>query len=105
MAMHFHQKTQVVFRIRAPAHHHLVGQNPEGVNVGALIQRVALDLFGGHVIHGASEIKILRADGTGQSKVQDFKFVARQNDDVGGIDIPVNNPLAVGILKAAANLI
>ncbi len=90
----------------------------EGVDVGARVEGVALGLLGGHVLGGADGGAQLGAfalddggvlsEGLGDAEVEDLGEVSDAcdgfEDDVGGLEVAVDDVAAVGLLEACGDL-
>ena len=80
---------------RHPAAHHLVEDDAQRVEVGAGIDGVALHLLGGEVLGGAQHRALGRVVGVGDlgdAEVGDHHPVVVGEEDVGRLDVPVDEP-------------
>ncbi len=100
---------------RQLAHHHLEQHGPDGIEIGAAVQRLAPCLFRGHVLGRAADLALLggqrseihrrtliavkevvRINRLGQSKIAHLDeiriAVAFNQDDVVGFEIAVDDP-------------
>ena len=116
----------LVARKRAMTRQHLEEDNPEGPNVGALVDGFPLRLLGAHVRGGAKDEAHLGhrrrgdrrrereaaatahsrrgVDRLGQSEVEHLHRPARRQLDVGGFQVAVDDPCAVRGLERIADL-
>src|SRR5262249_28053795 len=82
---------------------HLVQHHPERVDVCSCIQRPALHLLGRHITycpHGHTGVGqglglLRRAVKLGQTEIEKFGVTLLRDEDVRGLDIPVNDPGAM----------
>ncbi len=92
---------------RLRVRHQLVGDDADGVHVGAVIQRSADHLFGGHVVQRAELIAGIR-DGrirrVGETEIQNLDGAGDVEYDVGRFDIAVDDALGVGEMEARAQI-
>src|SRR5689334_16642846 len=88
---------------------HLVENDARGPEVGAVIHRLGEDLFGGHVGDGSDDDagfrkRTLDVRAAGQTEVYDLDLAVGVDDEVGGLDVAVDDALAVRVLKAGEEL-
>ena len=108
----------------APAGDHLVKNRAEGKNIGAAIDLPALGLLGRHVGHGADDgaffclrvfltamVAVADSGSTleffgqlGQAEVEQFHAAVVGDDDVGRLQIAVNDSGCVGARQGVGNL-
>ncbi len=87
----------------------LVGQHPEGEDVGALVELLTLHLLGREIGGssdrgaGLSEPALLMQQ-LGHPEVHDLGRAVLEDPDVGRLDVAMHDPLAVGVLEAARDL-
>src|SRR6185295_1171375 len=87
---------------------HFVKDGAEGKDVAAMIQSRALELFGRHIGYGAHDhvglgecergdliVPVFWRDDLGEAKVEDFGVPEFADENVCGLDVAVNDALAV----------
>ena len=94
--------------VRQPAGQQFVEDHAEGVDVasGVDVDRVGVDLFGTHVLEGADHLTDRGLTGglnvgVGQARdteVEDLGLARGVDQDVGGLQIAVDDPLLVGVV-------
>ena len=93
---------------RHPAAQHLVEHDAEAVEVGAAVDRLGLDLLGRQVLGGAEERPLLgevgRLGGLGDAEVADLHPAVLGQQDVGGLDVAVDEAGGVGDRQRAGDL-
>jgi len=95
--------------LRALAGEHLVEHDAEGVDVGARIGLAGV-LLGGHVVGGAhddigpGEAAGGTGGGAGEAEVGELGAPILGEEDIGGLDVAVDDALAVRELQGIANL-
>jgi hypothetical protein len=84
----------------------LVEDDPQAVHVAAAVHCSAIPagLFRGHVGRGAKDLAVqghgdLAGVPLGQPKIHQVGRAVLTQQDVGGLHVPVNHPLAVGVLE------
>ena len=100
-------------RIRIMTREYLVENDAQRINVGARVDivRVSAGLFGRHVGQRADDVlrhgnhRVDRSGKLfGQSEIEDFGAALRINQNVGRLEIPVNDAFLVRVLHGIANL-
>ena len=99
-------------RPRYFARKHLIEDDPGGVYVGSVVHGLRhADLFGSHVAKGSCDAVILRGacrrGGTeegGQPEIHEPDAATRINQDVFRLDIAMNDPGLVSVLKRFGDL-
>ena len=95
---------------------HLVEDDAEGVDVGAVVDGVGGGaLFGGHVLGGAHDrgaVVVFRGpwsvirggNDASEAEVGDFDLAGLSEEDVFGFDVAVDDAAVVGVLEGVADL-
>jgi len=92
-----------------PTGQHLVQDHAQGVDVGAMVNGLALGLFRGHVLwspndgHGLDPLGALKS--FSDAKVRQHRAPILLQQNVRGLDVAVNNPISVGIVQRRAHLV
>ena len=93
---------------RVIAGEHLDEHDGESPDVGALVDGLAKDLFRGHVRESAGGGDGLRSGGAGddarEAEVDNFGGAGFGDDDVGRLNVAVDDVLRVGSAQTASNL-
>ncbi len=89
---------------RQPAGQHLVEQEPDRIDVSPGVDRVASYLLGREVSGGPDDHTgarqiTLRAVGLGDTKVGDLDAVVSTDEDVGRLDVAMDDPRAVRVME------
>ena len=90
-----------------PPGHHLVHHNAEGIDVRPAVGIAALGLFRGDIVDGAQGFLgqgVALAHDPGNAKIHHLDAAVFQHHDVVGLDVPVDNAPAVGVLQALGDL-
>ena len=90
-----------------PSSEHLVEHDAEGEEVGPVVDLLALDLLGRHVVGRAEELPLLgevRAVEPGDAEVGDLHLVVGGDQDVRRLDVAVDHPVGVGVVEARRDL-
>ena len=77
----------------------LVGNHAESIEVGAVRDRITAQHLGSHVEKRARPLAVARLDGVvinGQPEVEDLHLIVH-DDDVPGLEIPMDDPVAVQV--------
>ena len=93
-------------RERRPEGEQLVESEPEGIDVGAGVP-LAAESLGGHVPQGADDIAGARQPfflGLGQAEVGDPDDTGCIQQQVGGLDVAVDDPPSVGVRQRPGRL-
>ena len=96
--MHIDELLRIFSWKRVLACKHFKGRNTQCVYIGALIHWIAFDLLRGHICHCAKGCKILGSDRTRQTKIKYFKPVVLLDENVGRINVPMDDAHFMGIL-------
>ncbi len=86
---------------------HLEGDDAEGEDIGAAVEVLAHRLLGRHVARrphhdaGMSDVGIHHLR---DPEVGDLHFLTGEDDDVGGLDVPVHDAFGVGVVDGARDL-
>ena len=87
---------------------HLVEQEPDGVHVGAGVARAPLDLLGREVARGADDgagpREVARARRLRDAEVGDLDRTFGRDEDVRGLDVAVDDPVAVRVVECGGHL-
>ena len=102
---------QMLQGIGQPAGQQLEEDHPQGVHVRALVQpRVGRDLFGAHVVQGTDHLPGPgmgrggpQVGGVGHAKVEHFGLPRRLHQDVGRLEVAVDDAALVGVLHRVAH--
>ena len=93
--------------IRGPAGHHLIHNDAQRIQVGAITDSAALCLFRRQVVHRAQRL-LGQAVGlghhTGDAKIRDLDTAVLQHHHIVGLDVPVDDTTAVGMLQCLTDL-
>ena len=88
---------------------HFIERDAEGVEIGAIVDGVAFDLFGGHVVEGAESGAGHReaaiAGGAGDAEVHELNRAVGGDHHVGGLDVSMDDVLFVGVTEGVENLV
>ena len=99
---------EVVSRIRHLAREQLVEHDAEGVDVGSLVDLLALRLLGGDVVarpeDGARLRHALNVDGTRDAEVRDLGLALLGEEHVLRLDVSVHEPALVREVQRAGDL-
>ena len=93
--------------IRRPACHHLVHHDAQGIQVGPVVHPAALGLLGRNIVNAAQGFLgqcIALAHDPGNAKVGDFHGTIFQHHHVMGLDIPMDDAPAMGVLQGLGDL-
>ena len=86
---------------------HLVHDHAQRVEVGAEVDPAALGLLGGDIVHRAQGFPGeggLGGGHPGNAEVGHLDAAVLEDHDVVGLDVPVDNPAAVGMLQCLGDL-
>jgi hypothetical protein len=93
---------------RGAACNHLVQDNAQGIKIGPAIHRIAAGLLRGHVSRGADSMagagQRLVIQGQGHAEIGQQRPAISPQQNVGGLDIAMNDPLAVSVVQGIGNL-
>ena len=95
---------EIFLGVRAAAGDELIGGDAQGVNVGARIHGITLNLFRRRIVDGTRNAKILTPGRTGQPKIEYLDLVFRPHEDVIRLDVLMDDAPVMGIGEAVANL-
>ena len=101
---HSHRRFSVV---RRPSGHHLVHHNAQRVQIRPIVHPAALGLLRGDVMNGTQRFLgqgIALGHHPGDAKVCNLHAAVFQHHHVVGLDIPMDNAPAVGMLQSLGNL-
>ena len=90
-----------------PARQHLIKHNASGVDIGTGIDMAAPGLLWGDIMHGANGLLghgNLGSGGTGDAEVRHLNAAVPEHHDVLGLDVPVDDAPAMGVLQALEDL-
>jgi hypothetical protein len=86
----------------------LIEADAEGEDVGAAVDRRALDLFGSHVVRRSEELsgggEIAAAGDLGDPEIHDLRPRAVEQDDVGRFHVPMDDSLRMSEVERLCNL-
>ncbi len=86
---------------------HLEGDDAEREDVAPAVELLPHRLLGGHVGRGAEQRPGVRDLGVGElgdAEVGDLDLVRLVDDEVGGLDVPVDDPARVGVVEGRRDL-
>ena len=101
---HGHGRFSVVGR---PSGHHLIHDDAQGIQVGAVVRIAALGLLGRNVVDGAQSLLgqgVALAHDPGNAEVHHLDGAVFQHHHIVGLDVPVDNAPAVGMLQTLGDL-
>ena len=90
-----------------PAGGHLVHDHPQGIQVGAIVRIAALGLLRGDIVHGAQGLLgqgVALGHDPGDAEVHDLHAAVLEHHHIVGLDVPVDDAPAVGVLQALGDL-
>jgi len=94
---------------RDPSGQHLVQDDAQGVQIGPVIHDHTLGLLWRHIVwgaqHGAGAGQPAGVAGAGDAKVGHFGPAVGAEQDIGRLDVAMNQAAAVGKVKGAAHLL
>ena len=97
-------------RVRQLAGDHLIDHDAKRIEIGGFIDLEALRLFGRNIVDAAHDHAGLRdaagifGDCAGNTKVRELHHIVFGDQDVGGLDVAVEDTLPMRVGKAACNL-
>jgi hypothetical protein len=91
-----------------PAGQQLVEDNSQRPEIGSMVHGVTLELFGRHVGHGTDDGPFPREPGPvgleGDPEIDDLDLPRGGEDEVGRLDVPVDDAVSVGVSEAGSRL-
>ena len=97
---HRHRRLPVEGRT---ARHHLIHHNAQGIDIGPGVRVAALGLLRRDIVHGAQGLLgqgVALAHDPGNAEVHDLDAAILQHHHIVGLDVPVDDAPAVGMLQA-----
>ena len=101
---HRHRRLAVVGRMPCE---HLIHDDAQGIEIGPEIDPAALGLLRGNIVHRAQGFPgqgTLGRGHTGNAKVGHLYAAVLEDHDIVGLDVPVDDPAAVGMLQRLGDL-
>ncbi len=89
--------------------YHFIQNNPQRVNIGFFVHMTSPCLLRGKIMHGTDYIRTGHGNGSrgnspGNAKICDLHCPVFAQQDILGLDVPVNNIAAVCVMQCRANL-